>query len=119
MATLSTHTLNSVDGSHAGPIALNLYRIDPDGGRTSFLQGETDTGGRFAAEFGLSDEDLQSEFELVLETGAYFEARGISETGSQICRQTVIRFRMPDPDRRYHIPMMLAPHSYSVWWSGA
>ncbi len=118
MATLSTHTLNSMDGTHAGPITLNLYRIEEDGSRSSFLSGETDMGGRFAADFELAESDLTAEFELVLDTGAYFDSRGVRETNSQICRQTVIRFSMPDRDRRYHIPMMLAPNSYSVWWSG-
>ena len=117
MATLSTHTLNSVDGTHAGPIALSVHRIEKDGRRSEFLSGQTDEGGRFATEFELSGDDLHAEFELVLDTADYFKARGIEESGSQICRQVVVRFSMPDPDRRYHIPMMLAPNSYSVWWS--
>lgn len=117
MATLSTHTLNSVDGTHAGPIALSVQRINPDSTRSEFLSGQTDEGGRFSAEFELASDDLQAQFELVLQTGDYFKARGINEAESRICKEAVIRFSMPDPDRRYHIPMMLAPNSYSVWWS--
>ena len=117
MAVLSTHTLNSVDGTHAGLVSLSVQRINPDGTRSEFLSGQTDEGGRFAAEFELSSEDLQARFELVLQTGDYFMGKGISETESRICQEVVIRFSMPDPDRRYHIPLMLAPNSYAVWWS--
>ena len=119
MAVLSTHTLNSVDGSHAGGVALSLFRIEPDGRRTELLASATDDGGRFSQEIALSDADTQATFELVLETGAYFEARGARATPMQICSETVIRFQMPEAGARYHIPMMLAPNSYSVWWSGS
>ena len=117
MATLSTHTLNSVDGTHAGPIALCVYRIEANGGRTEFLSGETDDGGRFSAEFELEATDLEAEFELVLQTGNYFSEQGVKAAQPPICREAVIRFSMPDRNRRYHIPLMLAPNSYSVWWS--
>ncbi len=119
MAVLSTHTLNSVDGSHAGGIALSLYRIEPDGRRTEILNSATDNGGRFSAEISLSEADTKATFELVLQTAAYFEAKGAVATPMQICRETVVRFQMPDPEARYHIPMMLAPNSHSVWWSGS
>lgn len=119
MATLSTHTLNAVDGSHAGGIALSLHRIAADGRRHELLSGETDAGGRFSQDLALSKEATAATYELVLQTGAYFEARGVQATPMQICHETVVRFQMPDPDARYHIPMILAPNSHSVWWSGS
>lgn len=119
MALLSTHTLNSVDGSHAGGIALSLARIEPDGRRTEVMNGSTDDGGRFSEEITLTEADTKATFELVLQTGAYFDEKGATAMPMQICPETVIRFRMPDPEARYHIPMMLAPNSHSVWWSGS
>ncbi len=119
MAILSTHTLDSTDGSHAGGIKLALVRIEPDGRRTELLSSATDEGGRFSEEISLSSADTQATFELVLQTAAFFEAKGVDATPMQICHETVIRFRMPDPDARYHVPMMLAPNSHSVWWSGS
>ena len=29
----------------------------------------------------------------------------------------VIRFAITDNHKRYHLPVMLSPHSYSAWWS--
>jgi 5-hydroxyisourate hydrolase len=54
---------------------------------------------------------------MVLQAGAYFAARAPEKEGRQIVREVVIRFAMPDPEARYHIPLILAPHSYAVWWS--
>ncbi len=117
MATLSSHTLNSVDGTHAGGIPLSLSRIEADGRRTELLRGATDEGGRFSDEVDLAGADREAEYELVLETGGYFQARGQAGPETQICGSVVVRFVMPDPDARYHIPMMLAPNSHSVWTS--
>jgi 5-hydroxyisourate hydrolase len=75
MATVSSHTLSSVDGTHAGGIGVALHRLDPSGARVTLFETATDEGGR------------------------------LSETVAL------------DPDARYHIPLMLAPNSYSVWWS--
>lgn len=44
MATLSSHTLNSVDGTHAGGLPITLNRIEPDGSRPEILRGQTDEG---------------------------------------------------------------------------
>ena len=117
MAILSSHTLNSVDGTHAGGIGIVLIRIDADGGRSSILTAQTDSGGRFSQDLTLSQEDCTCTFELVLQSGAYFQAQSPERDAIQILKEIVIRFEMPDPDGRYHIPLMLAPNSYSVWWS--
>lgn len=117
MAILSSHTLNSVDGTHAGGVGIALIRIDSNGERNSILTAQTDSSGRFSQDLALSEEDCTCTFELVLQSGAYFEAQPAHRDALQIVKEIVIRFEMPDPDGRYHIPLMLAPNSYSVWWS--
>jgi 5-hydroxyisourate hydrolase len=54
---------------------------------------------------------------MVIQSGAYFAAHGLAGAERQIVKEIVIRFAMPDPAGSYHIPLMIAPHSYSVWWS--
>lgn len=117
MATLTTHTLNSVDGTHAGGIPVSLFRIEVDGARTELLKSATDQDGRLSQEVSLAASAPDANYEMVLETGPYFEAQGQRSTNQSICSDIVFRFKMPDPDAAYHIPMMLAPNSYSVWWS--
>ena len=48
MATVTTHTLNSVHGTHAGGIAVSLLRISHDGKRDVVFESETDAGGRLS-----------------------------------------------------------------------
>ena len=116
MATLSTHALNSVDGSHAAGVGIQLIQIASDGTRRVILGDETDKGGRFVATLELTDSDTQASYEMVLQSGEYFAGLGLIETDTQTVQEVVVRFSMPDSEQRYHIPFMLAPHSYSVWW---
>ena len=117
--TLSSHTLNGVDGTHAGGIGLDLFRLAADGAREKIFSGETDEGGRFLTELDLADDSQDKNFELVFTTAAYWASRAVArEQDRQILNEIVIRFAMPDPDKRYHIPVILSPNTYSVWLSG-
>ncbi len=117
MAIVSSHTLNSVDGTHAGGIAVTLTRIDTDGSRTILFETATDDGGRIAQEVNGDVVLADASFEIVFKTDAYFERLNLPTAGLKTVREIVIRFEMPDREARYHIPVMVAPNSYSVWWS--
>lgn len=117
MATLSTHTLNSVDGTHAGHVGITLSRISPDGVRTLVFSKATDAGGRLSEQVDIAIADASVQYELVFQTGAYFAGQGLPAKGMRIMEEVVLRFHMPDPDAAYHMPLMIAPNSYSAWWS--
>ena len=112
MATVSSHTLNGVDGSHAGGIAVRL--VDLATGRTVF-DTRMDDGGRLIQE--VAAPDPEGRYELVFQTGAYWQARVPGTHGARIMDEIVVRFTMPDPEGRYHIPLILSPHGYSLWSS--
>lgn len=117
MATLSTHLLNSIDGTHAGNVGLSVIKIAGDDSRTVILTSATDAGGRFKEEIALGDADTACTFELVIDSAAYFDRQQQTPTTPRIIAQLVVRFHMPDSAGAYHIPLMIAPNSYSVWWS--
>ena len=117
MATISSHTLNSVDGTHAGGIDVTLYKIGPSFSREVVFETATDDGGRLSETISKDAVDASAQYEMVLKTGDYFAAQSLPKPGMQVVQDVVIRFAMPDPEARYHIPLMLSPHSYSVWWS--
>ena len=117
MATLTTHLLDSVDGTHAGGVGVTLARIEPSGARVVVFERETDPGGRLAVAIEIAAENAKARYELVVASGNYFEARPMPRPSRQILREVVFRFTIPDTEGSYHIPMMLAPNSYSVWWS--
>ena len=117
MATLSTHTLNSVDGTHAGHVGVSLVRIAPDGARIHVFSKSTDAGGRMSERIDAAQVDVAADYELVFQTGTYFATRNLALSGLRLQKEVVIRFCMPDPDAAYHMPLVMAPNGYSVWLS--
>ena len=75
MATLSSHFLNSVNGTHANDVDVIIYQIKSNGERKIFCETKTDSGGRILKEFELSNEDCKSDYEMVCKTGDYFSEK--------------------------------------------
>ncbi len=113
MASLSTHVLDSLRGTHAAGIRCVLCRLDGDS-RVPVFDVVADSEGRITQPLELAADIVAAEFELVLHAADYFAEQGLDSTGC--LREIVLRF-VVDEDRRYHLPIMLAPHSYSTWWS--
>ena len=113
MATISSHVLDSLHGSHAAGIRCVLQRIDGDV-RVPVFDVVADHEGRIQQDIELVADGGADEFELVLHAADYFACKGVDAAGSM--RVVVLRF-IVDRERRYHLPVMLAPHSYSTWWS--
>lgn len=112
MATISSHTLNATDGTHAGGIDVTL--TGPNG---VVFQAQMDIGGRLSQDVPSDWIDPEAMYELVFHTGPYWEERNIPRQGPQIMDQVVLRFRMPNQDGRYHMPIIISPNGYSCWWS--
>ena len=69
MATLTSHTLNGVDGTHAGGIVVSLTQLETG---TVLLEAATDEGGRLSADIPAARIDTSATYELVFKTGAFF-----------------------------------------------
>ena len=113
MATVSSHILDSVNGSHAAGIRCQLFR--PGEARQLLFDVQADGEGRIAETVTIDDDNRGTEFEFVIHGADYFSGRG--HAAESIVNTVVIRFTMDDDSRRYHLPVMLSPHSYSTWWS--
>ena len=110
MATLSSHLLNSVNGTHASNVDIIIYQIKSNGEKKVFYESKTDAGGRLLKEFNLNDEDCKSDYEMVCKTGDYFSEE-------KVVSEITIKFKMKDPKKKYHIPIIISPNGYSTWWS--
>ena len=117
MAILSSHLLNSVNGKHAGKVKIKILIIDQNGKKDIFLETSTDIGGRMSEEFSLSEKDKSCEFEMVVASGEYFSRNSVEVLNERIVSEIVIKFTMKDNNKKYHIPIIMSPNSYSVWWS--
>ena len=110
MATLSSHLLNSVNGTHASNVDIIIYQIKSNGEKKIFYETKTDSGGRLLKDFNLNDEDCKSQYEMVCKTGNYFLKK-------KIVSEITVKFKMEDPNKKYHIPIIISPNGYSIWWS--
>lgn len=112
MATVSSHTLNGLDGTHAGGIAVSLVCVDH---QDLLFSTTMDANGRLAETINPEVIDPAARFELVFETLPYWHARNVNHQG--VIAEIVLRFAMPDPEARYHMPLILSPNGYSTWAS--
>ena len=110
MATLSSHLLNSVNGTHASGVKVIINQINSSGEKVIFFESETDNGGRILKDFDLSKDDCNCDYEMVFKTSDYFSEK-------KIVSEIIIKFRMEDPKKKYHLPIIISPNGYSIWWS--
>jgi 5-hydroxyisourate hydrolase len=116
MATVSSHILDSVSGKSAVGIRSQLFQLVSDTERQLIFDVVADQEGRVAETVVIEGANSGCEFELVFHGADYFKSQGLG-SGSMV-KTVVIRFVMVDDQQRYHMPVMLSPHSYSIWWSG-
>ncbi len=116
IAAVSSHILDSVTGGSAAGIRARLFHCDAGGGKTLVFDVFADTEGRICE--SVEADNAGGEYELVLHSADYFSG-AVSKNMNErsIVESVVIRFVIPAPGMRCHIPVMLSPHSYSVWWS--
>ena len=110
MATLSSHLLNSIDGTHACGVKVIINQINSSGEKVIFFESETDNGGRILKDFDLSKDDCNCDYEMVCKNSNYFSKK-------KIVSEITIKFRMEDPKKKYHLPIIISPNGYSIWWS--
>jgi len=109
MATFSSHLLNSVNGTHANGVKVTINQINSSGVKKIFLETKTDEGGRILKDFELSKNDCACDYEMVCKTADYFSKK-------KIVSEIIVRFRMENPEKKYHLPIIISPNGYSIWW---
>ena len=110
MAVVSSHCLNGVDGTHAGGIAVRLVLAGTD---QVVASTQSDAGGRLSIEFNAMG--AGQAYDLIFETGAFWQGRSLE--GDHAIEEVVLRLDVPDPNARYHRPVILSPNGYSTWAS--
>ncbi|TQC50620.1 hydroxyisourate hydrolase [Rhodococcus sp. WS4] len=102
---LSTHVLDATDGTPAAGVHVRL--LSPEG--DVLASAATDSDGRIAeiAPEGL----IAATYSLVFETGEYYAARGQATFYPQVS----VTFVLDDPQRGYHVPLLLSPFAYSTY----
>ncbi len=110
MARLSTHVLDTSRGLPAHGVTIELHAI-VGGERRHVLTAATNADGRIAPQEGLAP----GVYELTFHAGDYFRAAGIQLAEPPFLDEVVVRFGIADADGRYHVPLLIAPYSYSTY----
>jgi len=105
---LSTHVLDTSSGQPAAKIAVMLFAVDGNV-RTHVSTSVTNADGRTAAP--LAEVLTPGIYELVFAVAPYFATKNIPAFYDEI----TVRFRVDDTDRKYHVPLLLAPWGYSTY----
>jgi 5-hydroxyisourate hydrolase len=100
VSTLSTHVLDTAEGTPAKGIAITLETRDG-----LFVgDGVTDADGRVGS---IGPERLEAgDYLLRFDTGGYVDG---------FYPEVVVVFTVSDPDQHYHVPLLLSPYGYSTY----
>ena len=115
MAGLTTHVLDTARGRPASGMALELARLDENGGRRVLKSVQTNADGRTDEPLLLEGESVRGVYEIVFEVGEYFAGRPEAGDGSPFLDRVPLRFGISDPSAHYHVPLLASPWSYSTY----
>ena len=114
MAKLSTHVLDTSRGNPAQNLVIDLHALR-NGERRHLKTVTTNQKGR-TDEPLLSGEVLEpGVYEMTFHAGDYFRATGLELSDPSFLDEVVVRFGIADPAGNYHVPLLLAPYSYSIY----
>ena len=99
--SLSTHVLDTARGEPAAGVAVRLDRADTDGW-FAVVSGVTDTDGR------LRDWVPSAHWQA----GLY---RLVFATEGEFFPEVTVVFRVSQPDRHHHVPLLLSPFGYTTY----
>lgn len=118
MGQLTTHVLDISAGLPASGLLIEVQEWPPSATSRPVVHATTGLDGRPATPL-LFGEDLRAgRYALTYHIGSYFRGRGIVLPQPAFLDEAVIRIGIADPSQHYHVPLLIAPWSYSVYRGG-
>lgn len=111
---VTTHVLDAGRGCPAAGLRIDLFRLDGEA-RVHVRTVETNADGRTDAPVIPKGELEAGVFELQFHAGAYLDASGAPGESPRFLDLVPIRFGIADTAAHYHVPLLLAPYSYSTY----
>jgi 5-hydroxyisourate hydrolase len=109
-STISTHVLDLESGEPASGFPVALFRLRDDGSPELLAEAETDADGRVRSL--LSGRLLAGSYQLVFDVAAYYAA---DDDDAPFFENAAVGFRIDDPERSYHVPLLLSPYGLSTY----
>jgi 5-hydroxyisourate hydrolase len=117
MGQLTTHVLDISAGVPAAGVRIELHQRGPAGER---LLTATATGpdGRVPTPLLAGASFKTGSYLLTFHTAAYFRGRGVALPEPAFIERASIEIGIAAADQHYHVPLLIAPWSYSVYRGG-
>ncbi len=114
MAGLSTHVLDTAQGTPAAGVRIELFEVAGEQ-RTLICETVTNLDGRTDAPLIGAEEMRASAFEIVFHVGAYFASHAPAASQPGFLDIVPVRFTIADPSQHYHVPLLASPWSYTTY----
>ena len=112
---LSTHVLDTMHGSPAAGMAVELFEMQGDQAK-SVKRLVLNADGRNPDGPLYDNASLkQGRYRLVFEVAAYFRARGVALPDPPFLDRVSLDFGVADAQQHYHVPLLVSPWSYSTY----
>ena len=110
MSGITTHVLDTTRGRPASGVSFTLEIKGDDGAWRPAGRGATDGDGRAKL---LAAESLVPAgiYRVTFDTGAYFRAWNVEGFYPEVA----VVFEVKQPSQHHHVPLLLAPYSYSTY----
>jgi 5-hydroxyisourate hydrolase len=117
MGQLTTHVLDISAGLPAAGLQIVVHEWLTD---SPALLATVTTGkdGRAPGPLVAGSAFRAGRYTLTFHLASYFRARGIALPEPAFIEEAVIRVGIAHPDQHYHVPLLIAPWSYSVYRGG-
>ncbi len=117
MGQLTTHVLDIGAGLPAAGVRIEAHSWLEET-PTLIASVATGTDGRLAKPL-LAGEDFRvGRYTLTFYVAAYFRGRGVLLPEPAFIEEAIIRIGIAHPEQHYHVPLLIAPWSYSVYRGG-
>ncbi len=117
MPIISSHVLDSLTGRDAAGIRVRCQRLAPAMEPQMVAEARAGDDGRIAIEVDTAADVPGTRYEVVFFSAEYFATGQRSDEISSLINEVVVRLDLSTVSQRCHVPMMIAPHNHSVWWS--
>jgi 5-hydroxyisourate hydrolase len=117
MGQLTTHILDISAGLPAAGVRIEVHDSDA-ASPTLLVSAVTGTDGRLGAPLLQGPAFRAGRYAVTYHIAEYFRARGVALAEPAFLEEAVIRLGIANPDEHYHVPLLIAPWSYSVYRGG-
>jgi 5-hydroxyisourate hydrolase len=117
MGQLTTHVLDISAGLPAAGLVIDVHECLTEA-PALITTVTTGRDGRAPAPLLAGPAFRTGRYTVTFHIASYFRARGVMLPDPPFIDEAVIRIGIAHPDQHYHVPLLIAPWSYSVYRGG-